>query len=202
MFGWFSKKKEVEQLKDDTKSGFDSVKKDMSSIGTWIKHLDSEKDLQKKNIDEIRSLLSTMQEELEGIKNVVSIMNDMKPRAKNQTSKQVFDKQVAVYAVQKGVQTAVQTLNFDNFSVTERAIIWVLLNSDLKLSYDDIASILGKERSTIRGHLNRIKQKSEGLIRELVEQNGKKRVFIPGEVKEKLLKKAKVRVKNRKKDKE
>jgi len=174
MFGWFSKKKEVEQLKDDTKSGFDSVKKDMSSIGTWIKHLDSEKDLQKKNIDEIRSLLSTMQEELEGIKNVVSIMNDMKPRAKNQTSKQVFDKQVAVYAVQKGVQTAVQTLNFDNFSVTERAIIWVLLNSDLKLSYDDIASILGKERSTIRGHLNRIKQKSEGLIRELVEQNGKK----------------------------
>jgi len=201
MFGWFSKKKEVEQLKEETKRGFESVKKDMSSIGTWIKHLDSEKDLQKKDILEIRNLLSSINEEIEGVKNVVSIMNEMRPRIKNQTPKQVFDKQTAVYAVQSAVQTAVQTSNFDNFSVTERAIIWVLLNSDLKLSYDDIASILGKERSTIRGHLNRIKQKSEGLIEELVEQNGKKRVFIPEEIKEKLLKKAKVRVKREEKEK-
>jgi len=200
MFGWFSNKKEVEQLKDDTKKGFESVKKDMGSIGTWIKHLDSEKDLQKKDIEDIKSLLSTVQEEFEGLKNVVSIMNEMRPQVKNQTPKQVFDKQTAVYAVQSGVQTAVQTPNFDNFSVTERAIIWVLLNSDLKLSYDDIASILGKERSTMRGHLNRIKQKSEGLIKEIVEQNGKKRVFIPEDIKEKLLKKAKVRVKKREKD--
>ena len=200
MFGWFSKKKEVEQLKEETKRGFESVKKDMSSIGTWIKHLDSEKDLQKKDILEIRNLLSSINEEIEGVKNVVSIMNEMRPRIKNQTPKQVFDKQTAVYVVQSAVQTAVQTPNFDNFSVTERAIIWVLLNSDLKLSYDDIASILGKERSTMRGHLNRIKQKSEGLIKEIVEQNGKKRVFIPEDIKEKLLKKAKVRVKKREKD--
>lgn len=195
MFGWFSRKKEVERLKDDTKKGFESVKKDITSIGTWIKHLDSEKDSQKKEVEDLKSVLSTIQEEIEGLKNVVSIMNEMKPRAKNQTPKQVFDEQPAVYAVQTGVQTGVQTPNFDNFSVTERAIIWVLINADMKLSYDDIASILGKERSTVRGHLNRIKQKSEGLIEEIVEQNGKKRVFIPENVREKLLKKAKVRVK-------
>ncbi|MDP3987467.1 MAG: hypothetical protein Q8P81_04550 [Nanoarchaeota archaeon] len=200
MFGWFSKKKEVETLKDDTKKGFESVKKDMSSIGVWIKHLDSEKDLQKKDIEEIKNLLSSMNEELEGVKNVISIMNEMRPSGKNQTPQQLFNKQTAVYPVQTGVQTGVQTPNFDNFSVTERAILWVLLNSDMKLSYDDIASILGKERSTIRGHLNRIKQKSESLIEEIIEKNGKKRVFIPEEVKEKLLKKAKVRVKKAEKE--
>ena len=38
--------------------------------------------------------------------------------------------------------------------MTERAILWVLLNTDLKLSYDDISAVLGKERSTISRKLN------------------------------------------------
>ncbi|GAH73523.1 unnamed protein product, partial [marine sediment metagenome] len=74
------------------------------------------------------------------------------------------------------------------------------LNTDMKLSYDDMASILGKERSTIRGQINAIRQKS-GLIEELIEKKGKKRVFIPEEIKEKLLKRAKVRVDKGKKTK-
>ena len=69
----------------------------------------------------------------------------------------------------------------------------------MKLSYEDLALLLGKERATIRGQINAIKQKSEGLIEELVERNGKKRVFIPEEIKEKMLKKTKVRVKSDKK---
>jgi len=199
MFGWFFGKKEVERLKEDTKGGFESVKKDINSVSAWIKHLDSEKNLQKRDIEDIKDILSSINEEVEGIKNVLSIMNELKPNSKIQTPKQVFNKQTGVYAVQTGVQTAVQTPNFDHFSVTERAILWVLLNSDMKLSYDDLAAILGKERSTIRGHLNRIKQRSKGLIEEIIEKNGKKRVFIPEDIKEKLLKKVKVRVKNKKK---
>ena len=197
MFGWLFGKKEVEGLKNDTKRGFESVKKDISSAGAWIKHLDSENSLQKKDIEEIKEVLSSVQTELEGLKNVVSIMNELRPGRKNQTTKQVFDKQTGVYAVQTGVQTP----NFDQFSVTERAILWVLLNSDLKLGYDDLAAMLGKERSTIRGHLNRIKQKSDGLVEEVVEKNGKKRVFVPEGIKEKLMKRVKVRVKEPKKDK-
>ena len=200
MFEWlFGRKKEVEALKEDTKKGFESVKKDITSVSGWIKHLDSEKNLQKKDIEEIKSILTTMNNDLEGLKNVISIMNELKPRGQNQTPKQLFNKQTGVYAVQTAVQTAVQSPNFDQFSVTERAIIWVLLNSDIKLSYDDLAAILGKERSTIRGHLNRIKQKSDGLVEEIIEQNGKKRVFIHENMKEKLLKKAKVRVKSKEK---
>jgi len=201
MFGWFFKKKEVENLKEDTKRGFESVKKDINSVSAWIKHLESEKNLQRMEIEEIKNILSSVNNEIDGLKNVVSIMNELKPKGKFQTPKQLFDKQTGVYAVQTGVQTAVQTPNFDQFSVTERAIIWVLLNSEIMLSYDDLSALLGKERSTIRGHLNRIKQKSNGLIDESIEKNGKKRVFIPNELKEKLLKKVKVRVKKGKKTK-
>jgi hypothetical protein len=63
----------------------------------------------------------------------------------------------------------------------------------MKLSYEDIALLLGKDKSTIRGQINAIKQKSEGLIEEMSEKNGKKRVFIPEEIKQKLQKYAKVR---------
>jgi hypothetical protein len=194
MFGWFSWKKEDEKIKEDTKKSFDSVKRDISSLTGWIKHLDSEKNLQKRDMDLLKADLSSIKEEVEALKNVLSLMNDLKPKQLFKTNKQVFDKQTGVYAVQTGVQTGVQTPNLDQFSVTERAILWILLNADMKLGYDDLSAILGKEKSTIRGQINAIKAKSEGLIEESIEKNGKKRVFIPEEIKEKVLKKQKVRV--------
>jgi hypothetical protein len=206
MFGWFSKKrekKELEEIKEDTKKGFDFVKKDIAAVSGWIKHLDSEKKLQQNDINELKSNLSTVKEELEGLKNVLSVMNDLKPKQLFKTNKQAFGKQTAVYAVQTGVQTGVQTPNLGQFSVTERAILWVLLNTDMKLGYEDLSAMLGKEKSTIRGQINSIKSKSENIIEEVIENNGKKRVFIPEEIKEKLMKKSKVRVgssKNLKKD--
>jgi len=196
MFGWFSHKKEVEAIKKDARKGFEDVKKDIDSIGEWIKHLDSEKNFQQDEINEIKSILSSVQEELDGVKNIVSIMGDLHPKGKNQ---QLSKQQTAVYAVQTGVQTGVQTPNLDQFSTTERAILWILLNTDMKLSYDDLGAILGKERSTIRGQLNTIKQKGPGIVQEIIEKNGKKRVYIPEEIKESLLKRAKVKVKISKK---
>jgi len=200
MFGWFFGKKEVEQIKEETKKGFESVKKDMASVSGWIRHLDSEKNLQKKEIEDIKDILSSMNDELEGLKNVISIMGELKSNRVFKTNKQVFNKQTGVYAVQTGVQTGVQTPKLDQFSITERAILWILLNADMKLSYDDLAAMLGKERSTIRGQINTIKQKSESLIEETIERNGKKRVYIPKNIQEKMLKKTKVRIKNNKKD--
>jgi len=110
----------------------------------------------------------------------------------------VLDKQVPVEGVQKVVQTAVQTGNFYDIlrglSANERLLMFTMMNSDMKLSYEDLALLLGKERSTIRGQVNAIKQKSEGLIQEISEKNGKKRVFVPENVREKMQKYAKVRV--------
>ena len=201
MFGWFFKKKDVESIKEDTKKGFELVKKDITSISGWIKYLDSEKNSQKKDIEEVKELLSTIKEELGGVKNMVSIMGELKITKKNKTPRQLSSKQQAVYAVQSAVQTAVQTPKLDQFTVTERAILWVLLNTDMKLSYDDLAAMLGKERSTIRSQINNIRQKHEDLIEEVLEKNGKKRVYIPDDIKEKMLKKSKVRVKLAKKTK-
>ncbi|MEX2016896.1 MAG: hypothetical protein WD876_00280 [Candidatus Pacearchaeota archaeon] len=194
MFWFFGKKKGVEQLKEETKNSFEAVKKDISSVSGWIKHLDSEKDIQKRELEDIKEDLSSIKNEIEGVKNVLAMMNELKIGGVFKTPKRVFNKQTAVYAVQTGVQTAVQTPKLDQFSVTERAIIWILLNTDMKLSYDDLAAMLGKERSTIRGQINRIKQKSDSLIEEITEQNGKKRVFIPENIRENMLKKTKVRV--------
>ena len=196
MFEWlFGNKKEVERVEEDTKKSFELVKKDIHSLSAWIKHLDSEKKLQKKEFDEVKEILSTLQSEIEGMKNVVSIMGNIKNMGSFRQVKQLSNKQTAVQVV----QTAVQTPNLEQFSITERAILWVLLNTDMKLSYEDVAAMLGKERSTIRSQINAIKQKSEGLIEELIEKNGKKRVFIPENMREILLKKAKVRVGKQKK---
>jgi len=199
MFGWIFRKKEVEQIKEDTKKGFDSVKKDITSITEWIKHLDSEKDLQKEGLIEVKEILSSVSEEIEGLKNIVNIINEVQTPGVFKTPGRKKDKQPAVYAVQTGVQTPVQTPNLDVFSITERAILWILLNTDMKLSYHDLSAMLGKEKSTIRGQVNSIRQKSEGIIKEIVEENGKKRVFIPENMKEKMLKKTKVRIKKSKK---
>jgi hypothetical protein len=197
---WFSRKKEINNLKKDAKSSFDSVKKDINAINGWINFLESEKNNHKKHIEDIREDLSSIKEEISNLKNIISFMGEVKINQTSKTHKQLFNKQTAVYPVQTAVQTAVQTPNLSHFSITERAILWVLLNTDMKLSYDDIAAMLGKERSTIRGQINTIKQKSENLIEEEIERNGKKRVFIPEEMKEKMLKKTKVRVKEREKD--
>jgi len=199
MFGWFFGKKEVEKVKEETKQGFESVKKDMASVNGWIRHLDSEKNLQKKEMEDVKEILSSIKEEIEGLKNIISIMGELKPRRVFKTNKQLSKQQTAVYAVQTGVQTGVQTPKLDQFSITERAILWILLNADMKLSYDDLAAMLGKERSTIRGQINTIKQKNEGLIEETIEKNGKKRVYIPEDIKEKMLKKTKVKIKSNKK---
>ena len=196
MFWSSRKRKEIELVKEDTRRGFESVKKDMNSIGEWIKHLNSEKDSQKEELREVKEILSSINEEIEGIKNIVSIMGEIKKPGLFEKNKQLFKQQTAVYAVQTAVQTGVQTPNLGLFSLTERAIIWVLLNTDMKLSFEDIGSILGKEKATIRGQINHIKQKSE-VIEEIIEKNGKKRVFIPENIKKIMLKKAKVRVEDK-----
>ena len=114
-----------------------------------------------------------------------------------QQSPTVFNKQADDVDVLNIVQSTVQTVFLDNLTTNERAIVFVLMNSDLKLSYEDLAAMLGKRKSTIRGQVNSIKQKSEGLIEEIIGENNKKRVFIPDQTKGLFLKTNKVRNKRK-----
>ena len=198
MFGWiFGEKKRVKHLEGETKRSFEGVKRDLEGVGKWVKHLDNKDKQLYDLISELKIDLSSIKEEVESLRESVSLLDF------DEQNKQLFKKQTAVYKneavydVQKPVQTAVQTANFhqilQGLTANERLIVLTLMNSDLKLSYEDLARLLGKERATVRGQINSIKQKSSGLIKEIREPNGKKRVFIVEELKEKLAKYAKVR---------
>ncbi len=202
MFGWLFSKKKLEKLGEEVKNSFESVKKDISKTGNWITHLHERGIKVDSEINFLKKELSSVKEEVEELKDFVSIFGNQVSRQVSKKSRQLSNDWTGVGAVQTAVQRGVQVPNFNdffNFSIVERAIIWVLLNSDLKLSYEDISAMLGKERSTIRSHINSIKQKSVGLLAEIIEKNGKKRVFIPETIKQKLLKNTKVRLKFKKK---
>tara|TARA_Y100000310_G_C20583734_1_gene764313 strand:+ start:503 stop:1117 length:615 start_codon:yes stop_codon:yes gene_type:complete len=200
MFLWFGTKKRIEELEDKSQKGFSDVKRDVDKIGKWLKHLDTKDKQLFDVVSELKNELSSVKDELESLREGVDLVSD------EVSGKQVFKKlpvlgkQTGVESVQKAVQTAVQTGNYyDNFkglSGNEKLVVYTLLNSDMKLSYEDLALLLGKERSTIRGQVNSIKQKSEIImIEEITEKNGKKRVFVPDDVRAKMSKFAKVRVK-------
>lgn len=202
MFEWLFGKKD-KNLEEKIDKSFSSVKKDMDVVGKWIKHLNA-KDKQLFDVlNELKSELSSVNDELEGLRAGMALLEEDQKNKQVLENEPVLDKQTGVLDVEEPVQTPVQTANFydifKGLSSNERALIFTLMNSDLKLSYEDLAMILGKERSTIRGQINSIKQKSEGLVEEIVEKNGKKRVYIPLEIKEKMAKYAKVRVSNGKK---
>ncbi len=203
-FGMFGKKR-IKHLEDETKNSFKAVKGDFDRVGTWINHLDEQDKQLFDVLGQVKLEIASIRDEIEGLREAVEIIGDSgksKQRGKKTT---VLVKQQAVEGVQKGVQTPVQTANFhqilQGLSSNERLLVFTLMNSDLKLSYEDLARLLGKERSTVRGQINRIKQKSEALIHEIIEPNGKKRVFVDEEIKEKLAKYAKVRVGQRGKKK-
>jgi predicted transcriptional regulator len=203
MFGWIFGKRE-DPMEDEIKKSFSGVKQDMDAVGKWIKHLDNQDKQLFDVINSVKLELSSLKDEVESLREGLDVITDSQKNKQLFENLPVLSKQTAVEDVEQSVQTPVQTADLYGFlkslSANERLIIFTLLNSEMKLSYEDIALLLGKERSTIRGQINAIKQKSEGLIEESVEKNGKKRVFIPLEMKEKLSKYAKVRVSKKKKN--
>lgn len=191
-------KEDISGLKDEVKQAFKAVKEDIKNAADWVNHLNNKDKQHEESIEEINGRLSSIENNLEEIKTFISFFD-------SRVSKQLFKqrqtgvyKQTAVQGVQTpvqtgvyGVQTAIQSAFLGNLSVMERAIVWVLLNTDMKLSYEDISTILNKDKATIRGQMNSIKQKSEGMVEEAMEPNGKKRYFIPEDMREMLLNKIK-----------
>lgn len=194
---WFGLRKKVKELDEKTQEGFVSVKDDIGGVVKWIKHL-NKKDKQLFDLlFTMKEDLASVQEQIESLREGLDLSLDSEQNRQVLKKLPVLSKQTPVQDVQKIVQTAVQSgsihENLKSLSGNERLVVFTLMNSDMKLSYEDLALLLGKERSTIRGQINSIKQKSEGLIQELVEGNGKKRVFVSEEIKEKMGKYAKVR---------
>lgn len=187
---WFGKKRdpEIDELKDGIKNSFSAVKDDLKKTAEWIRHLNNRSLEHDDSFEELRERLSTVESEFSELKSFISLFGTRGFKQLFKQQQTAVYKQTAVQGVQTAVQTAVQTGVMKNLSAMERAIVWVLLNTDMKLSYEDIATLMGKDKATIRGQVNSIRQKSEGLVEEIMEKNGKKRVFILEEMKSLLLK--------------
>ena len=204
MFGWLFKKEEkidLEQHKSAVQTALNNVKHDIGNISKWITHLHEQDSGIKNDVDCVMDEIATIKNDLQEIKDMIAegktaeIMPVFKQR---QTA--VY-KQTAVDDVQTAVQTTVQAAFFTKLSISEKAIVGILLNSsdsNMKLSYEDLAAMMGKDTATIRGQVNSIKQKCPEMIEEMIERNNKKRLFIPDNIKDLMLRKAKVRGKRAK----
>ncbi len=165
---------------------FSNIKKDMQNISKWIKHFDNFKDEHSEKIKAIDSRLRAIELLMDDIKHKKNFL------ALEGVSKQtpVRLKQTSV-GVQTPVQTGIQTSNLSyslrSLTMMERALVWTLLNTDLKLNYNDLSLVMGKNKSTVRGQINNIKSKSEGLLLESVEKDGSKRFYVSERIKERLL---------------
>lgn len=201
LFGLFGGNKDVEILRGEVKDSFNHVKKDFNKVGEWIKHLDVKTASHETDLSEIKTQLDSIQKDIMELKDFVSFFGPQLNSTLSKHHPQAVVKQTIPFAIQTVSQTGVQTGVLDSLTVMERAIVWALLNAEMHLSYEDLAALLGKDKSTIRGQINAIKQKNEGLIMETVEFNGKKRLHIPEEIRQNIIKSVKVKVKEQKKAK-
>jgi len=200
MFNFFNKKVQKEEFdnhKNAVQTALNSAKQDVHNLSRWVEHLTDTDSGIKGDVDDIYEELSTVKTELEELKNMVSLAINPRSFKQKQTAANTVGKQGAVYAVQNTVQTAVQADFLDRLSISERALVMILLNSDLKLSYEDLGAMMGKDSTTVRGQINSIKQKCDGLIEEQIEKNNKKRLYIPEKLRGTMLKKVKVRARKR-----
>lgn len=200
MLGLFKRKKHIEKLKEEVQDSFNHVKKDFNKVGEWIRHLDDKHGKHDGEIRRINDQLMSIHEDLIEIKDFVSFFGPQLSKQQFKQKQTTGLKQTTSVAVQTVDQTAVQTDVLESLTVMERAIVWSLINSEMKLSYEDLAALLGKDKSTIRGQINTIRQKREGIIEEMVEFNGKKRLYVPEEVKKKVVKGVKLKIRSPKKD--
>ena len=203
--GWWifgsKKDKEIDSVKEEIRGSFDSVKRDIHKTNSWIKHLHDKDNHHESKIEQVYDEILEIKQDIDGIKSCISFFDTRLANKMFKHKQEVFNKQTPVYGVQTPVQTAVQTAFLRGLTGNERLIVWTLLNTEMKLSYEDIAVLLGKDKTTVRVQLNNIKQKVHGVINETAESSGKKRYYVDEKVREMLLSKIKTKTKNIKREK-
>ena len=190
VWGFFRKKEawiheRFESLHRHLGVSFSAIKKDMTEINRWLYAFQEQHKNHKKGyteierrVREIEAILPSLLRDLEAMQTVVQTAVQNKQSYKQQqTNSRLGQTQDEPFMSQ-----------LRGLSITERAIVWVLLNTDLKYSYEDLKSALGKDESTLRGQINQIKKRCPHLIHEYAENSGKKRFFIDEKIKSELFK--------------
>ena len=134
VFGLFGHKKEIKRLKDEIQTSFNAVKEDFNKVGKWITHFDDKHINYKESLEDIKKQIFNIQNEMDDIKDFIALFGSKISKQQQRGG----IKQTAVLAVQTPVQTAVQTGVLEGLTLMERAIVWALVNSETKLSYEDL----------------------------------------------------------------
>ncbi|MBI2671028.1 hypothetical protein HYX18_03565 [Candidatus Woesearchaeota archaeon] len=193
--------KKFKVLHNNLSASFSNIKKDMENFSKWVMHLEKHRTHHHSKIGDIEKKVYFLEKMLEDIKIGQTFVRLPDVSKHGQTfvrlKQTAVGVQTGVDVVQTPVQTAIQTFKpigtselkeiLRNLTVMERAVLWTLLNTDLKMSYDDLAVLLGKDKSTLRGQITNIKRKSDDLIKEFIENNGKKRFFVDENIKKMMI---------------
>jgi hypothetical protein len=200
-FWLFGRKKEDDEkwqyLHSKLEISFKNIKRDFKNMADWISHFDVSKKSHSEKIKDLDERLKTIEILLKDKQEFLDLdrLSKQTPVRFKRTSVRV---QTAVQTARGGVQTGELSVILKSLTMMERALVWTLLNTNLKLNYNDLSLVMGKDRSTIRGQVNNIKRKSEDLIREIVESDGSKRFYISEDIKNTFLKQVKKELRGRK----
>ena len=181
--------KKFSDLNDSLKNSFSNIKEDMFSLSSHVETLHGHKKDHSELIEDLDSRLKTLEGFIEEV-----LTNPMLVQTDN------LSKQTQTHVRPKRTSALVQTDILDSLkrlTPMERSLVWALLNTDLRLSYRDLARILGKDESTARGQVSNIKRKIDYLILEKSENNGQKRFYIEERIKNKIMKKYRVKTKKK-----
>jgi len=197
VFGFFKKRddithRKIDDLNKSVSISFSNLKNDMKEVGGWITHFKEKHETHDDKFERMHKRLENVEKGLEEIKEIwTRVQTGVQTRVQTgQTGVQTRVGKTDVRLKQMSVQA--NTLEkLKNLSVMEKGVMWVLLNSDIKMSYEDICLMLGKNKSTLRGQINNIKLKSPGLIKEVVENDGTKKFYVDENVKDEVLKRTK-----------
>jgi biotin operon repressor len=199
MLGLFGGRRKLQDLRKEVQDSFGHVRQDFAKVGEWIRHIDGKHRKHEESFEDLQDRLLKLQGDLAELKELVSFFPGPQNAAAFKQASTGDVNIAGVAPVQTVAQTAVHPSFLSTLTTSERAIVWTILHSEMKLSYEDLAALLGKEKSTIRGQINSIRQKGVGLIEEIREATGKKRVYIPEKMRAELIKNVKVRVRGGKK---
>lgn len=176
-------------LHDSLHSSFLNIKRDMTGINKWLDHFKSKHETHDKKFDLMNQRINNMEEVIEEMQDVWTTVQTAVQTGGLSKQSQTDDRPNNRLSVSKQDEEELSmTKKLKKLTLMERAVVWALLNTDLKLSYEDLSVALGKDKSTLRGQINNIKTKSEGLIEEYPEKDGKKRFCISEKIKSEILK--------------
>jgi predicted transcriptional regulator len=187
--GWFGLTKsrdsnreieEIRRLKSSLQDSFFNVKRDMTSVGEWIKKFDSREKINEQRFKEIEKKLAMLQGMME--------YHASSQKARQGERSIVHER---VQSLERSNQSFmnVQTLKKVSKRLTpmQKKVIALLSLAKKPLDYNTIAKELRISVVTVRRHINDIKR--AGLeVKEKVSLDSKRKVFyIEEEIKERIL---------------